>query len=129
MFVRVAPYSDYGEIWESVFPFPIARGNQMSLWFDVARVAAGLNILLLAVLLFVWGRNYLDLRSKHALGLMVFAVLLLLENAVALYIYSLDPTLSVWFASAVPPIAWRGLMSLHVLETVGIGFLVWITMD
>ncbi|WP_372911932.1 hypothetical protein [Salinigranum sp.] len=101
----------------------------MSLWFDVARVAAGLNILLLAVLLFVWGRNYLDLRSKHALGLMVFAVLLLLENAVALYIYSLDPTLSVWFASAVPPIAWRGLMSLHVLETVGIGFLVWITMD
>ena len=101
----------------------------MSLWFDVARVAAGLNILLLAVLLFVWGRNYLDLRSKHALGLMVFAVLLLLENAVALYIYLLDPTLSVWFSSAVPAIAWRGMMSLHVLETAGIAFLVWITMD
>jgi hypothetical protein len=101
----------------------------MSLWFDVARVSAGLNVLLLAVLLSVWGRNYLDLRSKHALGLMVFAVLLLLENAVALYIYLLDPTLSVWFSSAVPAIAWRGLMSLHVLETVGVLFLVWITMD
>jgi hypothetical protein len=101
----------------------------MSIWFDVARVTAGLNILLLAVLLSVWGRNYLDLRSKHALGLMVFAVLLLLENLVALYIYLLDPTLSVWFSSAVPPIAWRGMMSLHVLETVGVGFLVWITMD
>jgi hypothetical protein len=101
----------------------------MSLWFDVARVTAGLNVLLLAVLLFVWGRNYLDLRSKHALGLLVFAVLLLLENAVALYIYLLDPTLSVWFSSAVPAIAWRGMMSLHVLETAGIAFLVWITMD
>jgi hypothetical protein len=101
----------------------------MSLWFDVARVTAGLNILLLAVLLSVWGRNYLDLRSKHALGLLVFATLLLLENAVALYIYLLDPTLSAWFSSAVPAIAWRGMMSLHVLETVGIGFLVWITVD
>ncbi|WP_152040488.1 hypothetical protein [Salinigranum salinum] len=101
----------------------------MSIWFDVARATAALNILLLAVLLSVWGRNYLDLRSKHALGLMVFALLLLLENAVALYIYLLDPTLSVWFSSAVPAIAWRGMMSLHVLETVGIGFLVWITMD
>jgi hypothetical protein len=101
----------------------------MSLWFDVARVSAGVNILLLAVLLFVWGRNYLEFRSKHALGLLIFAVLLLLENAFALYIYLLDPTLSVWFASSVPAIAWRGLMSLHVLETVGIGFLVWITLD
>ena len=101
----------------------------MSFWFDVARVAAGVNILLLAVLLSVWGRNYLDLRSKHSLGLMVFAILLLLENAVALYIYLLDPTLSTWFSSAVPDIAWQGMMSLHVLETVGVGFLVWITMD
>jgi hypothetical protein len=101
----------------------------MSIWFDVARVTAGLNVLLLAVLLSVWGRNYLEFRSKHSLGLMVFAVLLLLENAVALYIYLLDPTLSVWFSSAVPAIAWRGMMSLHVLETVGVGFLVWITMD
>jgi hypothetical protein len=101
----------------------------MSLWFDVARVAAGLNILLLAVLLSIWGRNYLELRSKHALGLMVFAILLLLENVVALYIYLLDPTLSVWFSSAVPAIAWQGMMSLHLLETVGVAFLVWITMD
>jgi len=101
----------------------------MSLWFDVARVTAGLNVLLLAVLLSIWGRNYLDLRSKHALGLMVFAVLLLLENLLALYIYLVDPTLSVWFSSAVPDIAWQGMMSLHVLETIGVGFLVWITMD
>jgi hypothetical protein len=101
----------------------------MSLWFDVARVTAGLNVLLLAVLLSIWGRNYLDLRSKHALGLMVFAVLLLLENLVALYIYLLDPTLSVWFSSDVPAIAWQGMMSLHLLETIGVGFLVWITVD
>ncbi len=103
----------------------------MSLWFDVVRVAAGVNVLLLAVLLIVWGRNYLEFRSKHALGLMVFAIFLLLENLSGLYIFMIDPQLSVWFSNPnnVPDIAWRGMMFLHVLETVGIGFLVWITMD
>jgi len=38
--------------------------------------------------------------------------------------------LSAWFASeAVPPIAWRGMMALHVLQTLGLLFLVWITWD
>jgi len=29
----------------------------------------------------------------------------------------------------VPPIAWRGMMALHVLQTLGLLFLVWITWD
>ena len=103
----------------------------MSLWFDVVRVAAGLNVLLLAVLAYVWGRNYLDIRSKHSLGLLIFAVFLLLENLFGLYIFMVDPLLSSWFSDPanVPDVAWRGMMFLHVLETFGIGFLVWITMD
>ncbi|WP_436934164.1 hypothetical protein [Halovenus marina] len=101
----------------------------MSLWFDIARLAAGINVVFLTVLLFVWGRNYLEFRSKHTLGLGMFAVFLLARNALSLYIYMVDPMLSSWFASDVPDIAWRGMMALHVLETLGLAFLLWVTWD
>lgn len=101
----------------------------MSVWVDAARIAAGLNLLLLAGLATVWGRNYLSFRSKHAAGLLVFAVLLFMENALALYIYQADPTLSAWFATAVPVVAWRALLALHVLETVALVALVRVTFD
>ena len=101
----------------------------MSVWFDIARISAGLNIVLLGALLYIWGRNYVEFRSKHTLGLLMFALFLLAENALSLYIYVVDPTLSAWFASDVPAIAWRGMMALHVLETIGLTFLVWITWD
>jgi hypothetical protein len=101
----------------------------MSLWFDIARLSAGINLVLLGALLAIWGRNYLEFRSKHALGLGMFALFLFAENALSLYIYIVDPTLSAWFSSDVPNIAWRGMMALHVLETAGLSFLVWITWD
>jgi hypothetical protein len=101
----------------------------MSFWFDVARVAAGVNVLLLAILLGIWGRNYLELRSKHTLGLAIFALFLFAENILSLYIYIVDPTLSAWFSSDVPNIAWRAMMALHVLETGGLLFLTWTTWD
>lgn len=101
----------------------------MSLWFDIARVAAGINVILLVFLLAIWGRNYLEFRSKHTLGLAIFAFFLLGENALSLYIYTIDPLLSTWFSSKVPDMVWRALMALHVLETVGLVFLSWITWD
>lgn len=101
----------------------------MSLWFDIVRVAASLNVILLAVLLTIWGRNYLEFRSKHTLGLSLFAIFLLAENALSLYIFIVDPTLSAWFASEVPNIVWRAMMVLHVFQTIGIAFLLWVSWD
>lgn len=101
----------------------------MSVWVDAARVATGLNVVLLAALGYVWGRNYLAVRTKHPLGLLMFSLFLLAENAFAFYYYLLDPALSAWFSTQVPVIAWRALMLLHVLETLGLLFLVWITWD
>ena len=99
-------------------------------WFDAARLSAGLNVGLLLALLWVWGRNYAQFRSKHTLGLAMFGVFLLGENAFALYVYLVDPMLSAWFASeAVPPVAWRAMMAIHMLQTFGLLFLVWITLD
>lgn len=101
----------------------------MSLWFDIARVSHALNLLLLVGLGYVWVRNYLEFRSKHTLGLLLFSVFLLVENGFALYIYMVDPDLSVWFSSAVPDIAWQAMMVLPVLEAVGLAFLLWVTWD
>jgi hypothetical protein len=101
----------------------------MGLWIDVARVATALNVLLLVGLSYVWARNYWRFRSKHTLGLSVFAVLLLAENVLALYFYLVHRILSVWFATAVPPIAWRAMMALHVLELGALVFLAWVTWD
>ena len=93
----------------------------MSLVLDVARIAAAVNILLLLVLVGVWGRNYLTIRSKHTLGSAVFAVLLLAENALALFYYLNPPQMST------PAV--RAMMYLQVLEFVGIAFLVYVTVD
>ncbi|WP_396611613.1 hypothetical protein ACH9L7_15660 [Haloferax sp. S1W] len=101
----------------------------MSIWVDVARVAAAVNVVVLLVLSAIWARNYVTFRSKHALGLLVFGVFLLAENALALYMYLLDPTLSGWFNTAVPVIVWRLMLLLHVFETIGLAFLAWITLD
>ena len=56
-------------------------------------------------------------------------MLLFAENAVALYVYQADPTLSVWFSTQVPTVAWRAMLALHVLELVALGALAWVTYD
>jgi len=97
--------------------------------FDVARVAVGLTLLLLAALGAVWARNYWHIRSRQTLGMLVFAALLFVENGFALYFYTFDRVLSVWFNTSVPPVAWRALLLFHVLELLAIAFLTWVTMD
>lgn len=103
----------------------------MSMWIMVAKAATAINVVLLIALGYVWARNYLKFRSKHALGLLLFAFFLLLENGLVLYYYLLDPTLSAWWhdESMVPMIVWQAQMAIHVMQTVGLLFLVWITYD
>lgn len=107
----------------------VLQATDPGTWSTIACIAVGANVLLLAVLGYVWLRNYLQFRSKHTLGLLVFSILLFAENALALYYYLMDPTLSAWFATQVPGIAWRAMMLLHVLETIALVFLVWVTWD
>lgn len=101
----------------------------MSIWVDVARLATAVNVLLLAGLAYVWGRNYAKLRSKHTLGLLMFSLFLLAENGLTLYYYLLDPDISIWFNTQMPTIVWQATMLLHVLQAVGLAFLAWATWD
>ena len=99
------------------------------LWLDVARVATALNIVLLVGLSYVWLDNYRQFRSKHTLGLSVFALLLTAENALSLYYYLLHARLANWFATAVPPLAWKAMVVVHLFELCALLFLAWVTWD
>jgi len=101
----------------------------MSPWLGVAQFATTVNVLLVGVLGGVWLQNYREFRSKHTLGLAMVAVLLFVENAFALYVYSLDPILTVWFSTQVPNPAWQAMVLFHLLETVALAVLTWITLD
>jgi hypothetical protein len=97
-----------------------------NLWFEVARAAVAVNVVLLAGLTFVWVRNYRSHGATHTLGLLVFAAVLLAQNLLALYLYTLHPTFHDWVYYSAP-IAKQGTTTLNVLETVALAFLAWIT--
>ena len=102
----------------------------MPLLIDILRVASVLNIVVLSGLIYIWGRSYLIFRSKHAVGLLVFAVILLLQNIVAVYFYTLDPTVSGWLVSEMVGARPRFVMaSLQVLEFGGLAFVAWVSAD
>lgn len=103
----------------------------MGLLIWVAEAATATCIVLLAALVAVWARNYRQFRSKHTMGLLVFAVFLLVENAIGLYFYVWHPFFSVWFRdpTMVPTAAMRGLMFLDLVELLAVLFLAWVTVD
>lgn len=103
----------------------------MSVLIDTLRVLLGVNLLLLLPLLGIWVRNYSAFRSKHTLGLSLFAFFLLGENAIGLYLFVLDPILSTWIANstAVPRPAQLAMVTLRALETIALGCLLWTTWD
>ena len=103
----------------------------MTLSIDLFRVVGVLNVVLLVGLGYVWGHNYAQFRSKHTLELLIFAVLLLLENALAVYFFVFEPTLPVWIATSalVPLIAQEAMLTLRVLEFGALMVLFWVTWD
>lgn len=103
----------------------------MGLFVTLVRVFIVLNLVLLLGLGYVWGRNYAQLRSKHSFGLLLFAVFLFAENALAGYFFIIDPTLTGWITneSLVPPVASGAMMSLRAFEFAGLAFLTWVTWD
>jgi hypothetical protein len=102
-----------------------------SVLVDAVRVLTLLNAAVLLGLAYVWGRNWLDLRSKHSFGLLLFAALLLGENLLGAYLFVLDPTISAWVADPelVPPPAQIAMAAFRALEFGALAFLTWITWD
>lgn len=98
----------------------------MELWLNAARVAAGVNVLLLLALGSVWVRNYRVHRAQHTLGLLVFAGFLLVQNGLWLYYYLLHPGFIGWFLNTTGDIQ-IGMTLLCGLELVALLVLVRLT--
>ena len=94
----------------------------MSTLLTVARVAAAANVVLLLALMYVWATTYRQVRSKQTLGTLVFAALLLAENVLAFYYYTVSG-----LDLSTPAI--RAMMLLQVLELLAIASLTWVTYD
>lgn len=98
----------------------------MSLWLEVARVAAAVNAVLLLALGSVWLRGYRDHGASHTLGLVVFAAFLLVENALWLGLYLLHDGFVGWFENTTPDVQ-AGMAMLCGLELVALLVLARIT--
>lgn len=98
----------------------------MTLWLEAARVAAGVNVLLLLALGSVWLQGYRTHGAQHTLGLLIFAAFLLVENVLWLYLYVLHPSFIGWFEATGTDVQ-VGITMLCGLELVALVFLTRIT--
>jgi hypothetical protein len=87
---------------------------------DFATVLTSLNVLLLLSLIYVYVSNYVKLRSRFALGLLLFALLLLLQNLAALYFQLM---MIMYYTNEVAGFA----LVLNALEALGLACLVYIS--
>ena len=78
------------------------------------------NVAVVASVLYVYASNFGHLRSKLALGLIVFSSVLVLQNIAAAFMY--------WqLAQSYTAIVARPILLITVLETAGLLFLLWAT--
>jgi len=89
----------------------------------IASVLSALNIALLAALLTVWWRNYREFGTPLTLGLVAFAVVLAVENVVAIGFFFSSEMLYAADASAQ-----TAVLAMRALQFVALVFLTYVTM-
>jgi hypothetical protein len=91
----------------------------------IATALTGVNMLLLLGLVVVWYRNYRTFNSPLLLGLMAFASVMFVENAIAIYFYFSS---SMLFATGAPLVE-QAVAAMRILQFVALVFLTWVTMQ
>lgn len=87
----------------------------MTTYLTVASALSGLNILLLLLLGRVWVRNYRQFGTPLTLGLLGFAVVLIVENLVALaFFFSMGMLYADSATAQLAVLAMRGLQFVAV---------------
>jgi hypothetical protein len=80
------------------------------------------NMTVLGILIFVFGRLYTKTKAQYPLGMIVFSIMLFLHNVIGAYAYF---AMSMLFSSEIFPY----LLGVHIAELVGILILLKITWD
>jgi len=96
----------------------------MGPWLTIATTLAALNALLLLALGAVWLRNYRTFGSNLTLGLLAFAVVMLVENGVAVYYFF---SMEMLYAGSAG--AQQSVLVLRALQFVALLFLTYVTMQ
>ncbi|MFB6354546.1 MAG: hypothetical protein ABEJ92_10735 [Halobacteriales archaeon] len=89
----------------------------------VASALSAVNVVLLAALAVVWLRNYRTFRTPMVLGLLAFALVLLVENLTALYFF-----FDMRMLFAAEPRVHLAVAVLRGLEFLALAFLTYVTM-
>jgi hypothetical protein len=89
-----------------------------------ATVLSGLNGLLLVVLVSVWFRNYRTFGSRLTLGLVAFALALLVENALAVYFFFSAEAL-YGMSSTVQ----TAVVAMRAFQFLALAFLTYVSLD
>jgi hypothetical protein len=92
----------------------------MALMMNITMILSGVNILLIALLLYVYIGNYVKMRSGFTLGLMFFAILFLIHNVLYLY-FSI--TMMPYYAESLETFAFI----FTLLQTLAFSSLTWVT--
>ena len=92
----------------------------MALFMDLTFISASLNLILLAALLYPSARNFSKTRSSIAAGLMLFIVIFLIENIVAVYFHL---TMMNLYTS---PVQFQAMV-LRVIQTISFATLLLVT--
>ena len=100
----------------------------MTLWLDLARLAAAGNVALLLVLAWVWVPNYRRHGARHTLMLLVFAGFLFVENALWIGLYVFHDAFVGWFVNAGTDVQ-IGMFGLCGLEFVALLFMTYVTWE
>ncbi len=86
----------------------------------ITTMLTGLNLLLILGLVTVYGMTLKNACTMHTIGLLIFASLFLVQNAVALYFYL---TMMPYFAAGLESYA----LVLAALQTIAFAIMNWIT--
>ena len=95
----------------------------MSTEITIATALSGGNLLLLGMLTYVWLQNYRTFRTPLVLGLLLFSVVFMLENLVAVYFFFAEEMLYGY-----DPIVHRTMVLLRSLQFVALLSLVYVTL-
>ncbi len=86
----------------------------------ISSVLAAVNVLLIAGLLYVYGKNFVKIRSGFTFGLVFFALLFLFHNVLVLYF---NLTMMSLYAEGVMPY----MIAFTSLQAVAFAILNWVS--
>lgn len=93
----------------------------MSILMDASAIVSALNIAILMGLLILYGRTYRSSKAPFTIGLLFFASLLLVQNAIGIYSYV---TMAPFYAEAILPY----ILAINIAQLAGLGALLKVTL-